>query len=109
MARCGNDHALGRLINKRHMTIKELEALLIREVNYAISIVKKRSLYKECNEEARMRINQYIESELVRYVLCSRYFDEDILKRDLLVSDDTINSIITLAMTNNFSIFSSND
>jgi hypothetical protein len=53
----------------------------------------------------RMRINQYIEAELVRYVLCSRYFDEDILKRDLLVSEDTTNSIITLAMTNNFSIF----
>jgi len=55
----------------------------------------------------RLRINQEIEAEIVRYVLCSRYFDENILARDLLVSDDTINSIITLAMTNNFSIFSS--
>lgn len=105
MARSGNDHALGRLINIRHMTIKDLESLLIREVNYAVSIVKKRSLYKEASDEVRMRINQYIEAELVRYVLCSRYFDEDILKRDLLVSEDTTNSIITLAMTNNFSIF----
>jgi hypothetical protein len=89
------------------MTIKELEALLIREVNYALTIVKKRSLYKEASDEVRLRINQEIEAEIVRYVLCSRYFDENILARDLLVSDDTINSIITLAMTNNFSIFSS--
>lgn len=89
------------------MTIKELEALLIREVNYALAILKKRSLYKEASDEVRLRINQEIEAEIVRYVLCSRYFDENILARDLLVSDDTINSIITLAMTNNFSIFSS--
>ena len=89
------------------MTIKELEALLIREVNYALTIVKKRSLYKEASDEVRLRINQEIEAEIVRYVLCSRYFDENILARDLLVSDDTINSIITLALTNNFSIFSS--
>lgn len=87
------------------MNIKELEALLIREVNYALSIVKGRALYQQASDDVRLRINQEIESEIVRYCMCTRYFNEHLKKRDLLISEDTLNSAITLAMTNNFAIF----
>ena len=57
------------------MNIKELESLLIREVNYALSIVKGRALYQQASDDVRLRINQEIESEIVRYCMCTRYFN----------------------------------
>jgi hypothetical protein len=87
------------------MNIKDLETLLICEVTYAISIVKKRSLYRRASDDVRLRINQQIEKDIVMYCMCTRYFEEHIKKKDLLMSEDIINSVITLAMTNNFSIF----
>jgi protoheme ferro-lyase len=88
------------------MTIRELDDLLFLEVTFAIKMVKKRSLYNQASQEVKARINQDLESQVVRWVMNHRYFDEQIKKRDLLISEEDIDSMITISMTNNFSIFS---
>ena len=105
MVRSGNNYAMAILKNK-HMTIRELDDLLILEVTFAIKLVKKRSLYNQASQEVRTRINEDLERQVVRWVMNHRYFDENLKKRDLLISEDVINSMITISMTNNFSIFS---
>jgi len=88
------------------MTIRELDDLLFIEVTFAIKMVKKRSLYNQASQEVKARINEDLESQVVRWVMNHRYFDEDIKKRDLLISEEDIDCMITISMTNNFSIFS---
>jgi hypothetical protein len=88
------------------MTIRDLDDLLFIEVTFAIKMVKKRSLYNQASQEVKTRINQDLERQVVRRVLNHRYFDEDIKKRDLLISEEDIDCMITISMTNNFSIFS---
>ncbi len=105
MVRSGNNYAMAILKNK-HMTIRELDDLLFIEVTFAIKMVKKRSLYNQASQEVKARINEDLERQVVRRVLNHRYFDEDIKKRDLLISEEDIDCMITISMTNNFSIFS---
>lgn len=94
------------ILKNKHMTIRELDDLLILEVTFAIKMVKKRSLYNQASQEVRARINEDLERQVVRWVMNHRYFDENLKKKDLLISEDDINSMITISMTNNFSIFS---
>lgn len=91
------------------MTIVELQALLVKEVNYGITLVKQRSLYKQASFDVKRRIDENIEEQVVHFVLLSRYFNEDIAKRDLGISDQIINEMISNAMVKNFSIFGGND
>jgi hypothetical protein len=86
------------------MTIRELDDLLFIEVTFAIKMVKKRSLYNQASQEVKARINEDLESQVVRWVMNHRYFDEQIKKRDLLISEEDIDCMITIS--NNFSIFS---
>lgn len=90
------------------MTIKDLESLLLREVNYAKTFLKKRSLYNDSSIEIQNRILGNVEKQIVHLVLSTRYFDEDINKLDLGISDQTIEEIIAKSMVESFSIFSSN-
>lgn len=90
------------------MTIKDLESLLVRELTYAKTFLKKRSLYKDSSIDVQTRILGNVEKEIVHLVLSTRYFDEDINKLDLGISDQTIEEIITKSMVESFSIFSSN-
>ena len=105
MVRSGNNY-VNTILKNKHMTIRELDDLLFIEVTFAIKMVKKRSLYNQASQEVKARINQDLESQVVRRVLNHRYFDEDIKKRDLLISEEDIDCMITISMTNNFSIFS---
>jgi len=105
MVRSGNNY-VNTILKNKHMTIRELDDLLFIEVTFAIKMVKKRSLYNQASQEVKARINQDLESQVVRRVLSHRYFDEDIKKRDLLISEEDIDCMITISMTNNFSIFS---
>ena len=105
MVRSGNNY-VNKILKNKHMTIRELDDLLILEVTFAIKLVKKRSLYNQASQEVRARINEDLERQVVRWVMNHRYFDENLKKRDLLISEDDINSMITISMTNNFSIFS---
>ena len=105
MVRSGNNY-VNTILKNKHMTIRELDDLLFIEVTFAIKMVKKRSLYNQASQEVKTRINQDLERQVVRRVLNHRYFDEDIKKRDLLISEEDIDCMITISMTNNFSIFS---
>lgn len=91
------------------MTIVELQALLVKEVNYGISLVKQRSLYQQASFDVKRRIDTNIEEQIVHLVLSTRYFDKEIATRDLGISDQTINEMISNAMVKNFSIFGGND
>jgi hypothetical protein len=97
------------LITHKHMTIVELQALLIKEVNYGITLVKQRGLYKQASFDVKRRIDENIEEQIVHLVLSTRYFDKEIATRDLGISDQTINDIISNAMVKNFSIFGGNE
>jgi len=97
------------LITHKHMTIVELQALLIKEVNYGITLVKQRGLYKQASFDVKKRIEENIEEQIVHLVLSTRYFNEDIAKRDLGIADQTVNEMISNAMVKNFSIFGAND
>ena len=90
------------------MTIKDLDALLLREVNYAKGFLKERSLYKGSSVELQNRIVTNVEKQIVHLVLSTRYFDEDINKFDLGISDQVIEEIIARSIIESFSIFSSN-
>ncbi len=105
MVRSGNNY-VNTILKNKHMTIRELDDLLFIEVTFAIKMVKKRGLYNQASQEVKARINEDLESQVVRRVLNHRYFDEDIKKRDLLISEEDIDCMITISMTNNFSIFS---
>jgi hypothetical protein len=97
------------LTTHKHMTIVELQALLIKEVNYGITLVKQRGLYKQASFDVKKRIEENIEEQIVHLVLSTRYFNEDIAKRDLGIPDQTVNEMISNAMVKNFSIFGAND
>ena len=105
MVRSGNNY-VNTILKNKHMTIRELDDLLFLEVTFAIKMVKKRGLYNQASQEVKARINEDLERQVVRRVLNHRYFDEDIKKRDLLISEEDIDCMITISMTNNFSIFS---
>jgi len=108
MVRSGNNYALAILIYK-HMTIIELQALLVKELNYGITLVKQRGLYKQSSFDVKKRIEENIEEQIVHLVLSTRYFNEDIATRDLGIADQTVNEMISNAMVKNFSIFGAND
>ena len=102
------NYALAILIYK-HMTIIELQALLVKELNYGITLVKQRGLYKQASFDVKKRIEENIEEQIVHLVLSTRYFNEDIATRDLGIADQTVNEMISNAMVKNFSIFGAND